>query len=218
MPSKGSSLDWSILGCVVSGKVDGNTLSSLGMQYPSEVRFCTVSCPTQHAYCTDGTYGGSLAECTGFTGYVFTAAKCVGGAQAANPYNADSNGTLCTSQGGDYTQSMCRNDNNEEVGDSSSKTLCEGEDNGSGHNYTASTGELDFSVVSLLNSCKSKNDTLSWADLGCAVSGDPNGTNVTSLGMVTPVNSTYQSCSVSCPVDGGDFVVVSLLAPVADEA
>ena len=81
------------------------------------------------------------------------------------------------------------------IGDSSLKTSVR-EDNGSGHNYTASTGELDFSVVSLLNSCKSKNDTVSWADLGCAVSGDPNGTNVTSLGMVTPVNSTYQSCSV----------------------
>ena len=38
----------------------------------------------------------SALACTGVTGNTYTAASCVGGGAAANPYSADADGTLCT--------------------------------------------------------------------------------------------------------------------------
>ena len=209
--------DWADLGCAVAGKAGGNTVSALGAQRPSAgYASCVISCPTQHASCTDGLEGGTMAECTGLTGYSFTAAKCVGGSQPSDPYTVDSNGASCTLNGGAFTGSTCKNDDGVDIGDGSSLLLCEGADNGLGRTYSVATGELDFSVASVRNRCSAKNDAATWASLGCAVSGDQNGTNTTSLGAQSPVNATYHSCSISCPVDGGDFAIVSILAPVAD--
>ena len=63
----------------------------------------------------------SEAACTGLTGNSYTAATCVGGSAAADPYIYDDEGDICTTGGGVYTGSSCDNS-----GDFSSESACEG--------------------------------------------------------------------------------------------
>ena len=67
------------------------------MQYPSEGTFPAQSRVLHSMLIAPMVH---MVEAWLSAGWIcLTAAKCVGGAQAANPYNADSN-TLCTSHMG----------------------------------------------------------------------------------------------------------------------
>ena len=76
-----------------------------------------------------GIQGLSEQGCTGMTGNTWTAPKCVGGSEAADPYSVDTgitgndayDGKKCTDGGGTYTAPSCTNSGNPE-----SEGLCEG--------------------------------------------------------------------------------------------
>jgi hypothetical protein len=77
--------------------------------------------------CSDGGNASSHQACTGLTGNTYVPAKCVGGGAAADPYTADDDGALCTSDAspGTHTGATCTNG-----GDSTSLAACEGVDTG----------------------------------------------------------------------------------------
>ena len=88
--------------------------------------------------------GGAQLACTGLTGNSYTAAKCMGGGAAADPYSADADGTLCTTDAspGVYTGASCTNG-----GDVSSKAACEGTATGN----TFAAGTMDLTRVRIDN-------------------------------------------------------------------
>ena len=56
------------------------------------------------------------------------------------------------------------------------------------------------------NTCTAKADATEWATEGCVVAGTQNATTVSGLGTQTAA-AGYLSCTITCPTDGGNFVV-----------
>ena len=75
--------------------------------------------------CSGSGDASSETACTDLTGNAYTDAKCEGGSAAADPYTADADGSVCTTNTGTYTSPSCTNG-----GDASSQIACEGSSTG----------------------------------------------------------------------------------------
>jgi hypothetical protein len=128
----------------------------------------------------DASHNNDQVGCTGFTGNAFTPEKCVGGTSAADPYLQGDIGTLCINNGGSYTAASCTNG-----GNSASEVACVGADNGNGNTFTAAKGD----------ECR---DT---SQPGSPLDGDN-----TSQGACegTPNTNTYYAATPNSCTNGGD--------------
>ena len=76
-----------------------------------------------------------------------------------------------------------------------------------GYQFNITCAPIDgknFSVPVLENECITKDED-EWASLGCIVD-KSNGTTVSGLGDIKPTTG-YQSCNITCPIDGKNFGV-----------
>jgi len=79
----------------------------------------------------------------------------------------------------------------------------------SGYNscaITCPTAGSAFTVNAVENTCIAKADAAAWTAVGCVVAGTQDGTTVTALGSQSAA-SGYQSCAITCPINGGNFAV-----------
>ena len=121
-----------------------DTVFTVELENAAVSQSVTITIESSSSCVGDSSSNSDEVACTGITGNTYTAAKCVGGGAAADPYTADADGTLCTTDEspGTYTAASCTNG-----GNAGSQAACEG--TATGNTFSSAIGGSTLSTTLL---------------------------------------------------------------------